>query len=221
VSQETGAAQESADPGRNPDCDWILTVSGRKVWPTWPADPGEIALDDIAHALSQINRWTGHTRRPWSVAQHALVVAEVVAAFSPDLALAALHHDDAEAYLGDVATPIKRQMRICYRQMRRDDEPEQHTRSLVGLEDHLLATIFERLQVKAPSPPEWEIITRADRMVLRWEAQHLMPSMPDDAVILTWPTWPPLLQGREPDWDGVGADRLFLERHRTYGGAQP
>lgn len=61
-------------------------------------------IETIAHALSNINRWTGHTSRPFSVAQHSLLVSHLV---PPEFALGALLHDATEAYLGDIAAPLK------------------------------------------------------------------------------------------------------------------
>lgn len=80
--------------------------------------PRQVRLDDIAHALSHLCRYTGHCSTFWSVAQHSLLVANLVAwsarqsGMTPDdaarLELAGLLHDAPEAYLGDVATPLKK-----------------------------------------------------------------------------------------------------------------
>jgi hypothetical protein len=64
----------------------------------------DVNVSDIACALSKICRFTGHIREFYSVAQHALMVAELV---QPRLKYAALHHDDSEAYLGDVSRHLK------------------------------------------------------------------------------------------------------------------
>lgn len=70
--------------------------------------PSMICLQDIARALSLTARFGGHSKRFYSVAAHALLVrALVVEAGHPELALAALHHDSHEAYLGDIPTPLK------------------------------------------------------------------------------------------------------------------
>lgn len=87
----------------------ILTRSGRVVSP----EEGIPSLEDIGYALSSIQRFGGYTRRPWSVAHHSFVVAEIVAerweddATRPLAQLAGLMHDAAEALTGDIPTPFK------------------------------------------------------------------------------------------------------------------
>lgn len=86
-----------------PRCEktYILTASQRKFWPLNP-DWGDIVIEDIAHALSNKCRFTGHTKTFYSVAQHSVLVARNCI----DQRWGLLH-DAAEAYLPDVAKPIK------------------------------------------------------------------------------------------------------------------
>lgn len=95
---------------------WIQTWSGRRVNLEAPR-AGDIEPDDIAHALANLCRFTGHAKRFYSVAEHSLAVAEhcrraaIGHGFEPrgvqDTAFAGLLHDAHEAYLGDIATPLK------------------------------------------------------------------------------------------------------------------
>ena len=63
-----------------------------------------ICIEDIANALSNISRFGGHTKPGYNVAQHSLLVAAIAPSH---LKKAALLHDAAEAYLGDVIKPLK------------------------------------------------------------------------------------------------------------------
>lgn len=87
----------------------ILLNSGVLFDPLNP-DPKKIKIDDIAHALSHIPRWTGHTRHFYSVAQHSLRCVEVGIANNCKCLLELLLHDATEGYLLDMATQIKHRM---------------------------------------------------------------------------------------------------------------
>lgn len=82
----------------------IRTISGEFVSLLNP-DPSTIQIGDICHHLSNLCRFNGATRVPYSVAEHSLFVADIC---DPQYALAALLHDAPEAYLHDMARPIKR-----------------------------------------------------------------------------------------------------------------
>lgn len=78
--------------------------------------PDMIALEDICVSLDNLKRFTGHGKRPWSVARHSLVVREIVADLVGDtdrkLQRTALLHDATEAYFGDISRPLKEAMRL-------------------------------------------------------------------------------------------------------------
>lgn len=65
------------------------------------------AVEEVGHSLSIINRWTGWTRYPYPVAQHAVLTSYLS---EPEFALATLHHDDHECVSGDVSSPLKREL---------------------------------------------------------------------------------------------------------------
>lgn len=92
------------------DTSWIMSYTGRKFWPLDPRAE-DIDIVDIAHALSNICRFTGHVRTFYSVAEHCVLASRHV---PPEHALAALLHDASEAYLCDIARPVKYQPTMAF-----------------------------------------------------------------------------------------------------------
>ncbi len=82
---------------------WIQTYTG-KAFDPFDVDPAAICIEDIAHALANVCRFTGHSRQFYSVAQHSV---EVATRLPHELQAAALLHDASEAYLTDVPRPLK------------------------------------------------------------------------------------------------------------------
>jgi uncharacterized protein len=87
---------------------FIQTLSGRRVNPL-DAAPEDIDPADIARALANTCRFGGHSRAFYSVAQHSAIVCDLLGerGATPDELMAALLHDAAEAYLGDLPHPLK------------------------------------------------------------------------------------------------------------------
>lgn len=156
----------------------IITFTGRMMNPLDPK-PSDIDILDIAHALSNCCRFCGHVRSFYSVAQHSVLVSRIVA---PEHALIALMHDASEAYLSDIARPIKQQPEFgdVYK----------------AAEERLMLAIGERFGFDWPMPPEVHV---ADEILLRSEQRDLMPPSPDllsyegallGETIRSWgPTW--------------------------------
>ena len=89
---------------------WIQTYTGKKIDPFYP-DPKQIEILDIAHALSQTCRFSGHTDLFYSVAEHCFNLSYLV---KSEFAIYGLLHDAAEAYLNDVVRPVKPFARFHY-----------------------------------------------------------------------------------------------------------
>jgi uncharacterized protein len=82
----------------------IRTFSGKLI-NVFDPKPEGICIEDIAHALSNLCRFGGHTSGFYSVAQHCCLMAKLVS--EKPIALATLLHDASEAYLLDISRPIK------------------------------------------------------------------------------------------------------------------
>lgn len=81
----------------------ITTVGGRKV-DLYEFGPRDVDVETIAHSLSLLCRYNGHSKGHLSVARHSIWVASKL---PPRLKLAGLFHDSAEAYVGDIIRPLK------------------------------------------------------------------------------------------------------------------
>ena len=93
---------------------YMRTVSGGTVHVFAP-NPDEIEIGDIAYHLAGLNRFWGATRPRYNVADHSVRVAQEVGVRTVQCRdreralamLAALLHDAAEAYMGDIIRPVK------------------------------------------------------------------------------------------------------------------
>jgi 5'-nucleotidase len=99
---------------------WQRMLSGRRLDLLDPS-PADIAIEDIAHGLARVARWNGQTLgdHAFSVAQHALLVADIAGALRPACErrwlLAALLHDAPEYVVGDLISPFKAAVGLDYK----------------------------------------------------------------------------------------------------------
>ena len=80
----------------------ITLVSGRRFDFLNP-HCSDFDIEDIAHGLAHICRYSGQCRAFYSVAEHSILVADNAG----DFAYEALLHDAAETFIGDVTRPLK------------------------------------------------------------------------------------------------------------------
>jgi uncharacterized protein len=128
----------------------VMTFTGRQFDVAEP-DSREVRLLDIAHALSNICRFGGHTREFYSVAEHSVHVSYSV---PEEHAFAALMHDAGEAYLIDMPSPVK-----------------QAIPGYAEVEERVRRVVFYAFGIDGAVP---EIVHRADKAVLEAEIAQLM-----------------------------------------------
>jgi len=183
------------EDNRRPIKGWIHTVGGRPFFPERP-NPMALKIEDIAHALANLCRFTGHTKEFYSVAQHSVLVAEACPA---RLRLAGLLHDASEAYTGDVATPIKHLL----------------GQRFAMIEAAVQEAICTRFGLDSGVFDDDELV-EADRRLLATEKRDLMNKEP-------WPWHPmpePLIDRIVPLTPGE-AQGLFLNTWKKLKGTQP
>jgi hypothetical protein len=170
-------APDPAPPAPGP---YLQTVSGRFVNPFDP-DPAQLDIGDIARALANVCRFGGHCRSFYSVAQHSVIVSELVEQRGGDVedTFAALMHDASEAYLGDMPHPIKHRSPLGT--------------AFKEAESHLERVLAEHFNIKSGVPE----IKRVDRALLaterralsgeNWHWPELDGVEPLDLELTTWP----------------------------------
>lgn len=175
--------------GRRGAGDWIQTHAGRKFYVLDPR-PEDICIEDIAHALANAPRFAGHTRYFYSVAEHSVRVAWALRdkGFDRRIQYAGLHHDDSDAYIGDMPRPFKYLPEFKF---------------FRDAEHNIMIAIAATLQFDYPKP---EAVNWADNAVLGTEARDLMRPCIDD-----WHLKHPCLPTRIRPWSPRKAKREFLE----------
>lgn len=163
-------------------------------------DHPEFVAEDIAHSLGMLCRFNGHCKKFYSVAEHSLLVAELMDKVVGGDPREGLWHDGTEAYLSDVPAPFK-QYFPDWRAV--EDRLDRQLRASLGL----------------PEAKSKECKT-ADWLAVFIEAQSLLPSRGT--------TWidpegvrPQAIHLYETGWSIAGwsprlASTLFLNRIPQY-----
>lgn len=99
INEATLAPEENSERKGS----WIRVNSGGKYYPLDPHED-EIKIRDIAHSLSMLCRYNGHSDKFYSVAEHCYLLSYAV----PQMyKFEALLHDASEAYTSDIPRPLK------------------------------------------------------------------------------------------------------------------
>lgn len=181
---------------------WMQTHTGRAFDLRTPRAE-DVCLDDIAHALARINRYNGHTRRPYSVAEHSLLVASALMADHncSALTLSGLLHDVAEAYVGDLIFPLYQAL---------SPAAVTEIRNIMG---GVEAVILEALHVPLAVDLHDPLVREYDRRILLNERAALLTEPPP----IRW-----LVDGLQPldidthewGWEPEKAEAMWLGMYR-------
>lgn len=172
------------------DDQWISLLSGGKFNYNKPEE-SDVTLDDLASALSNICRFSGHLPCFYSVAQHLVNTSRIV---PPEFAFDALMHDTAEAFTNDLPTPLKWALPI-----------------FKELEVKIENAMSKKFGFNYPYPPE---IKEADTNMLILEKIYVKG---DTSV---WPHYEGIVVDHLVDrvdlkgWQPGRAKREFLERFK-------
>lgn len=181
----------------------ILTRGGLLVDP-FGLRVEDVRIEDIAHALSMLCRFNGHTKKFYSVAEHSVWVSRQVA---PAYQRIALLHDAAEAYIGDIGGPWKSSVYILTAAANEPVEP------LGLLEDKALRVIHEALGL--PLVTAVAQVREADLRMLQTEGLQLMhrwnPEWAGDVE-----AYGVVLEG----WDPYEARERFMQAWKLYSAQQ-
>ena len=139
-----------------PPCEhsWITTISGKQFDCLKP-DTDSIDINDIAHHLSLNCRFNGAIDEHYSVAQHCCMVAGLVPERDQ---MWGLLHDASEAYISDIARPIK-----------------PHLANYKELEEGIMRVIAAKFDLPWPEPNSVRI---ADAVAYVTERRDLRKAVP-------------------------------------------
>lgn len=153
---------------------WITLPDGHEMSLSWPRHD-DIDVRRLAHSISQIVRFNGATCRPYSVAEHSLLVLHIARhhlGLDVHGQLAALVHDLHEAITGDQASPTKAEIGPGWG----------------FFEAKMERLVIEKLGLVTARYANTAAIVTADMMALAIERTQLMPStQPNGMPSTPWP----------------------------------
>lgn len=151
-----------------------------------------VRVTDIARTLSHVNRFNGRAGA-YSVAHHAVFVSLLC---PPRLAYECLHHDDTEAYTGDVIAPVK------------DRAP-----FVRELEQDIRLQIAPTLRLSSIEPPAvkpYDMLARTfETIIIQGRADLAMPGPEHYGQFVNLSQIKNFLRPRTP----ARAETMYMDRH--------
>ena len=175
-----------------PSARGTITISGVEILYGEINPLSNIRIEDIAHSLAIQNRFIGHTAHPYSIAQHCIncvyAASEEYASIREDyeFKLCLLLHDAAEAYIGDIISPVKKLlyeainggMAACEATIQSTD-PSGHLavynrlQDAAAMESRLERDIARAFRLKELSSTDIRLINEIDSRMCATESWHL------------------------------------------------
>ena len=187
---------------------WTQTRDGHAISLVPPIDITTLSIEEVAHSLARLARFSGHTRGavPYSVAQHSVHVAEHLSGFGQQVELDGLLHDAHEALLGDITSPVKSALRHYGGGYALDE-----------LDNTLAAAIHDRFGGGAPGRHSVKVV---DLRMLATERRDLLGKEAKPWLLsVDGATCEPYAERIVP-WYISQAEEAFLERYNALLGAQ-
>lgn len=123
----------------------------------------DITINDVAHPLSHLCRYGGHTPEFYSVAQHSVLCS--LQPGTPQEQMEFLMHDISEAFMVDLPSPIKRNMPIY-----------------VQTEENLLKALNSHFKLQYPLSDK---VHKVDRLILEFEYEKFFDLKDNNFVFWT------------------------------------
>ncbi|ALA47908.1 hypothetical protein ABE137_12115 [Brevibacillus laterosporus] len=138
--------------------DYIQVNSGRYFYVLDPR-PEDITIQDIAHSLANICRFTGHGDRFYCVGEHSILCARIARklGYSTLQQLYCLLHDGSESVVNDLAKPVK-----------------QNIPQYKEVEDRIMTVIWEVAGLPKPTEEDYKLVKLIDNTMLINEMEQLM-----------------------------------------------
>lgn len=139
----------------------VGTFSGRQIDLGVINAKRDICIVDVAVGLAQQCRYSGQVWPYYSVAEHSVLICQLVGHRpNSDLALKALLHDAPEFLINDLVRPVKRKV-TGYEE----------------IEEAVMGAVEEAFCVRY-SKEDWATIKRFDDLITVEERRKLMPRLP-------------------------------------------
>lgn len=173
---------------------WIQTLENRKLEPLEIKAEQVGSIKEIAHALAHKFRFSGHTEKPYSVAEHCVRGTNLL---PPAFAGAFLLHELSEVYLPDIPAPVKPHLEVLVSggTISWENLEREHTHvmlqalGLASLEPLIYSPEVKRMDLAmlaaekrdlvGPEPEPWGLTVEPDPRCAR-----IFPVSPDEAMTL-------------------------------------